>query len=185
MIAFVLGSAACVAADLEAAIALVRPDTLVAVNGAAPLWRGPLPHFATMHPEKASLWLTERAGRGLPPPEAIWCPPGIGRLHGLPWRFARAWGGSSGLFGVSVALGELGAHRVILCGVPLDAQPHVGERAPWTDALRYRYAWRARKRELVGKVKSMSGWTRELLGAPTPEWLGLAVSSAPEKAGQH
>jgi len=24
---------------------------------------------------------------------------------------------------------------------------------------------------LIGKVKSMSGWTRELLGEPTKEWI--------------
>lgn len=177
MIAFVLGSAASLASDLAAAIALARPDTVIAVNAASTVWKGPLPHLATMHPDKAPEWLAGRAGRGLPVPESLWCPPGTKRADGLPWRFARAWGGSSGLFAVSVALNQLGADRVVLCGVPLDRQPHFSDPAPWREALRYRYAWTARRRELAGRVRSCSGWTRDLLGPPTAAWLGTAVSS--------
>lgn len=185
MIAFVLGSAACLASDLEAAIALVpAPDTVIAVNAASTIWRGPLPHLATMHPDKAPGWLTERARRGLPAPEVLWRPPGSVRpADGLLWREADAWGGSSGLFGVSVAR-TIGATRIMLCGVPIDAQPHFTDAHPWRDAIRYRHAWVSRKRFLVEYVRSMSGWTAELLGRPDREWLG-AVSSAPTGAAQH
>lgn len=169
MIAFVCGSAACLPDDLEAARALAFPDLTVAVNAAAVAV--PAEHFATMHPKNAPRWLAARAEAGLPPPASIWCPPGVGTHDG--WRHAPAWGGSSGLFGVAVAM-ELGADRIVLCGVPLDPIPHIDDPEPWRDATRYRYAWRVHEVALRACVRSLSGWTRGLLGAPTAAWLGVS-----------
>lgn len=179
MIAFVLGSASCLAADIDAAMRVVIPDFVVAVNAAGRDFNGPLDHFATMHPELATGWLLARDKASLPPPRALWCPISARRDQRLPWRHAPSWGGSSGLFGAAVAM-EAGADRIILCGVPLDSSGHFDDPRPWKDALRYRAAWTCRRAMLVAKVRSMSGWTQALLGAPTREWLcrgtrGVAV----------
>lgn len=71
-----------------------------------------------------------------------------------------------------VATRELGCLGV-LCGMPMDERPHFhggrGRRA-WTDADFHWDVW-LRFRHLLGRARSMSGRTRELLGAPTAEEL--------------
>lgn len=89
--------------------------------------------------------------------------------------------GSSGLYAVGIALYELGCEKVVLCGVPMDERPRMGDTLSWVDrdpatgdkdklAL-FRPVWEAAFPKLDGRVRSMSGWTRELLGVPTAEWL--------------
>lgn len=90
---------------------------------------------------------------------------------GWPWPGH----GSSSLNAVYTGL-AMGYDRIILCGVPLDNQPHywqapwersnfrneVGER--WGGGLAF---WSNAARDLFeGRVKSMSGRTQELLGSP-------------------
>ena len=84
--------------------------------------------------------------------------------------------GTSGLGACLVGLG-LGYDKIVLCGVPLDNGPHNGEPS-WRRCTFTREAsstadngpnnhWR-RARDLIfrGRVKSMSGRTREWLGEP-------------------
>lgn len=96
-------------------------------------------------------------------------------------RFRWPWGGhgTSGLGATLVGIG-LGYDQIVLCGLPLDDGPHNGE-PPWR---RCKFAsaeaagpkdggvnahWkRARDLAFDSKVKSMSGRTREWLGAPGP-----------------
>jgi len=83
------------------------------------------------------------------------------------------WHGSSALFGVLVAL-ELGYTRIVLAGCPMDSKGHwyfptINEGPIWT-AESYQ-AWfeftlDPRKR----LVRSMSGYTEILLGAPDKEF---------------
>jgi hypothetical protein len=180
VIAFVFGSAACLAADMEQALAVGQPDMIIAVNAASVAVMGPVPHLATMHPANADGWLDQRRRRGLPDPDRMWCPEGSPGGQGARWSHAPAWGGSSGLFAVSVAVAA-GAERVVLCGVPLDAQPHFDDPRPWTAALLYRHAWTIRRSVLRVFVRSCSGWTRELLGPPTAEWLN-GEGAGPERS---
>ena len=86
-------------------------------------------------------------------------------------------GGSSGLLAVTVAL-ELGKEnqdqlRIVLAGVPMD--PAAGNfrapSVPWAEATVYHPAWEERAEALKKNVRSMSGWTAELLGKPTAAWL--------------
>lgn len=88
------------------------------------------------------------------------------------------WGGhaTSGL-GASLVGYGLGYDLSVLCGVPLDDGPHNGE-PPWRRCAftneaassvgddTNRYWKRARDLAFKGKVKSMSGRTREWLGSP-------------------
>ena len=82
--------------------------------------------------------------------------------------------GTSSLGAVYTAL-ALGYDQVVLCGVPLDNGPHFFE-PPWctsnfenecgkTVQGRLLY-WHASLQMFQGRVKSMSGRTKELVGAP-------------------
>jgi len=75
-------------------------------------------------------------------------------------------GGSSGLFAARVGLEVLKYERVVLCGIPMEATAHFNRPEPWADAIPSRQGWLEALPVLKGKVFSMSGWTRELLGAP-------------------
>lgn len=170
--AFVLGSANTLSGDLAAAYSMIPvPDTVIAVNSAGMDYEGVLPHFCTLHTEKIVGWLDARRNRGLPDPENFW----TSNIKQLPpsiaFRRVPSWDGSSGLLAVTVAL-YMGYEKVVLCGIPLDKQAaHYNINEPWMDAPRYRHAWTKNMPCMRDRVKSMSGWTRNLLGAPTLEWL--------------
>lgn len=76
--------------------------------------------------------------------------------------------GSSGLFAGKVALIDLGFDRIVFCGVPMLATPHFFDDVPWraASAIAFRRQWLGITLEYRNRMKSMSGWTRELLGAP-------------------
>ena len=73
--------------------------------------------------------------------------------------------GSSSLLGALAAI-KLGYDRIVLCGCPLEGKNNNG--SPYDS---FRVGWENKKKYLNDRVRSMSGWTRELLGAPTQEWL--------------
>lgn len=172
-VAFVMGGANTLQADLEAAKSLVKPHTLIFTNHIGRDWEGIVPHWVTLHTEKMPKWIREREDKGLPPAETFWTsntktiPP----EHQNLYSHVPSWDGSSGLLAVTVAM-WLGYEKIILCGVPLDKKAcHYDDKDPWMDAPRYRSAWTKRLKLLKGRVKSLSGWTKEILGAPSPEWL--------------
>ncbi len=61
----------------------------------------------------------------------------------------------------------MGYKRIILCGCPLTGNAPEGN--PYDD---FRPGWIENKAELVGRVTSMSGWTKELLGSPPDVTIG-------------
>lgn len=73
--------------------------------------------------------------------------------------------GSSALLGTLAAL-KLGYTRIILCGCPLTGKNDKGGAYE-----SFRVGWEQKQAFLAGRVRSMSGWTQELLGVPTEEWL--------------
>lgn len=88
------------------------------------------------------------------------------------WKWPLNGGGTSGLGAILVALG-LGYSHVVLAGMPLDNGPHNGE-PPWrttsftTEAQDGDTHWqRAIALAFRGRVKSLSGRTREWLGEPS------------------
>lgn len=99
-------------------------------------------------------------------------------------------GGASGLFACFIGL-MLGYSRIVLAGIPMDNAGHYFDPS-WqgTDLAdsTSRTVWRqANERWFQGRVKSLSGWTRDVLGAP--DWLtpGLAAGvggAAGREAGQ-
>jgi hypothetical protein len=131
-------------------------------------WPWLIAHAVTLHPHKMPGWLRERRARELPAPERLWCH--RGSVAGFT-DWTRDWAGSSGLFAVKIAR-ELGHERVILAGVPMTVQGgHFRRRQRWTAAFGFRPAWERRRAELAPYVRSMSGWTQEIFGAPDRAWL--------------
>ena len=161
----ILGDAAGVHAEAAEAMRLLTFDAVFAVNNIGIAW----PHvdvWATLHPEAVVNWcglargleLRERAGLNRP---ATWAhKPWLGVDMATP-----DWGGSSGLFAVKVAL-ECAFDAIVLAGIPMSDGPHFYHDEPWKEMPRYRRAWQARAEELRPFVRSMSGWTREMFGAP-------------------
>lgn len=168
MRALVIGGGACVWDDLAALKALIGcwTGTVLAVNDVGADYPGRIDHWCSLHPEKFHLWRPKRLGNA---DYVTWAHPG----HGVADQVMSTtddWSGSSGLFAVKVAL-ETGHDRIVLCGVPMDTRPHYFDGSPWVEQDAFAPAWRIRADQLRDKVKSMSGWTRTLLGAPAPDWL--------------
>lgn len=73
--------------------------------------------------------------------------------------------GSSAMTAVLAAL-RMGYRRAVLCGCPLTGNAPEGN--PYEA---FRLGWLDRQEELGDRVRSMSGWTMELLGFPDRRWL--------------
>src|SRR5690606_42120362 len=69
------------------------------------------------------------------------------------------------------ALPILGLDRVVFCGVPMTITPHYFGGVLWDIADHYFKRWYMIAPEFQARMKSMSGRTRELLGAPDKEWV--------------
>jgi len=177
----VLGGARCVWDDLERAKQIGSYDAVVAVNDMLAHYSGEVEIFATLHIEKAAQWIVERGDKGFPPAKIIAGHKGH-IWEALPnrmqpdYRTDYRWpgmsaSGSSGLFAVKVAL-EHGFDKVVLCGVPMQAeQAHFFDAKPWDEVKSFTDAWTVALPYIKDFTRSMSGYTRELLGEPTPEWL--------------
>lgn len=175
--ALVCGGGADVWRERESALAMLGPPAFaVACNEAAVHFPGALRGFCTLHPEKLPAWLETRAGLRLPAPDAVFshkaraCVTRVVPHKVWPGGLKLNRSGSSGLFCVRVAL-ELGATHVVVCGVPMTATLNRFSQQKWAAAEHYRVAWEAAAAVIGARCRSMSGWTRELLGPPTPEWL--------------
>jgi hypothetical protein len=73
---------------------------------------------------------------------------------------------------VTVAILALGLNKIVLAGVPLVAdEAHYFDQRRWTEAERYKPHWDRYLHLMRNRVKSMSGWTRQLLGAPDADWI--------------
>lgn len=180
-VALVLGGAACLWSDLDAALALGEFDAVIACNDAAASWPGRLDAAVSLHPEKFGLWMTRRVATGYRMPERTFSfrAPNGGKgqyvTHQTPYQFpGQTQTGSSGLFALKVALTDLGCDRAVLCGIPLTAdQAHFFDPKTWRAATSYRDGWKQALPQIKHRARSMSGWTAELLGQPDEEWLGL------------
>lgn len=159
------------ALDLLAVVG-AEPVSL-AINEAGIYHPDPLDHWVSLHPDKLVVepneWALQRERNGGSPAGTVWS---VTRLHSTVDRTVRNWnGGSSGLLATDAAVNGLGLSHVILCGVPIDARPNEFKGEPWAQFERFQAAWKRAQPKMAGRVRSMSGWTRELLGSPTLDWL--------------
>jgi hypothetical protein len=177
-VALILGGAACLWEDVGAALTLLGapPATeneaswpagpVIATNEAGAAWAGCLDHWVTRHPEKLGTWQALRRVRGYPD--------GYEVCSNQAWSgvdvVIAPWGSTSGLLAVARARG-LGVRRAVLCGIPMTVTAHFFDAKPWRNAGNAWRGWAANEHKMRGWVRSMSGRTRDMLGAPTLRWL--------------
>lgn len=182
MIALVLGGASSLLPDVAFAKTLVNPRfcTIIACNDAGIEWPGPLDHWVTAHPDELPIREKRRRERGYPGGYETWTrpyPAGMKDREAMCDHVITGYeDGSSGLLALGVAL-KLGCHA-ILCGIPMDEQPHFNRTGNWKAAKGYRNAWLAMEDQLRARARSCSGWTMGILGKPTPEWVAQHLVAA-------
>lgn len=180
MLMIIVGSAACVRADLAALRRLLgkRPwptglPPVIAINRQISDFAGDIVAGVTLHPENAPDF---RAGRQQQAPWKLWTGregddrPGVDRTINRHF----AWHGTSAAFAVQVGLEHLGATKLVLVGCPIDATPHYDGPHTLDDRGRlnwYREGWTKMPPHIRARVRSMSGWSADYLGAPDKEWL--------------
>lgn len=158
------GPVAGVVACNEAGIAVARLDAWV-----------------SLHPQywDKKGWLAARAAKRYPAPplythDLRHAPPGAVQT---PYCFpGQEHSGSSGMFAAKVALVDLCFDRAVLCGVPMSPMDHFHGATHWRVKSgagrvsdlprRYLDRWREVPAEYKDRIRSMSGATRDLLGAP-------------------
>ena len=159
----IYGAAPCVDEDYTAAIKLAGVADVVGVGLDTSEVRLPFDWIVTLHPVEAQEIKERRAAAGLG--EII-----IVAHEKQNWEVDvlepyTPPTGSSALLGVNYGI-RLGYRKIILCGCPL-----TGKNAGGYEYARLRDGWTFKKDEIMGMVKSMSGWTKDLIGEPTKEWL--------------
>lgn len=170
----VLGGAGGVWSDLDQALELCPDADIGAVNEAGRDYTGHLTLFASLHPEKFQRWQRDRERKGLNTDYTA-CSHKRHFDTRIDFVTNEIWGGTSGLFLCQVAAINFGYDRIICCGMPIDDRAKYFDSKAWEGVKRYRRGWveATQQPELKGKIRSMSGWTRELLQAPTPDWLAV------------
>ena len=158
--ALVLGGAQCLWDDVEAALRLGEYGAVIACNDAGASWPGPLDAICSLHEDKLrKIWLVRRARAGYVPPNVIATK--ATHTHQFDGQTAS---GSSGLFALKLALIDLGFERAVLCGIPMDIQPHFFGGDFWPGAKSHKRGWEQALPVIKDRARSMSGWTKELLG---------------------
>jgi hypothetical protein len=169
--ALIVGGAASVWDDVERALDLSEYDGVIVVKRMLHHWKGPLTAFVTLHPELIATSLRERRHAGLPMNDFLIITTRNETRRDVKVDHVLAdWGGSSGLFAVKAAQ-HLGFDRNVLCGIPITATPHFDRAQDWKVAYNYQKGWRNYFENIRYTTRSMSGWTRSLLGEPTEAWL--------------
>ena len=172
-VALILGGADCLRADVDAALALFAPDLIVATNNAGVDYEGRVDHWVTFHPDKMGEWVRARKKAGRPDAGTLWKPNHRNSPTGLEMRAISSYGGSSGLLACLVVVNALSA-RGVLAGCPMQVErSHYWDpkKRPWPEAPAYWNAWKSTYPRIKDGIRSMSGKTRELLGAPTLDWI--------------
>lgn len=175
--ALCLGGADCVWDDVlawEEMYGKPWDGLVIAANDVGAHWPRDLHHWVTLHPNRLMKWQVLRRRNGFSDGYQSWGGKRRGEFRNVtilePWST-----GSSGMLAVQVAQ-HVGCQRAILCGIPMTSTGHFGESAEgfgptWYAAAGHWRAWPDMKFRMEPWVRSMSGRTRELLGAPTLDWL--------------
>lgn len=152
-------------------------DMAVACNDAGAEWPHTLDAWATLHPEKMGAWSAKRAANGFTPSVTghyAHRQPDLKHCGGVHFNISEILfpgqkkTGSSGLYAAKVAMIDLGADRLVFCGVPMTITPHFFDSQDWKSAEGFRRQWLSVPSVYRARMRSMSGWSRALLGQP--EW---------------
>lgn len=168
--ALVLGGASCLLDDLYELP--IRFDGVVACNDAGMYWPGDLDAWVTLHPAKMNQWRQKRRANGHSEPGRFFAHQEQGNyIRRTAYKFQGVTSsGSSGMFAAKVALVDLSFDRAVLCGIPMMRKPHFFDRHDWRSATHFRHAWESLPKPYMERMRSMSGWTRCLLGSPR-DWV--------------
>lgn len=178
--ALIVGCSDSVWDDVTEAQNLTRFDAVYCVKLAGVHWPHQFQTWITLHPEWMQKYADERASLGRPGGYE-WVAPLKGEVgrhaqHEPNRRVSYRWPGmnasaSSGIYGAKVALDD-GFERVVLAGIPMQAGgKHFTRGKEWTQCDAFLVGLKNSIPFLKDKVRSVSGLTKELLGAPTPGWL--------------
>ena len=187
-----VGSAPCYRDDLDRALALYPDAEVMLINGACQLVEQ-ADHVLSGHTDKAEFFMAARRARfpAAPPVRvhANWTgkgpPPAATYPSVTDWWPADVSSGATSA-GKAALIGlRMGMARIVLCGCPMDgsgyapgetegipqmrAVQRVGDPAKQKASTIRRYTWTMQqlaKTTFKGRVFSMSGNTREWLGAP-------------------
>ena len=192
MTCLIVGCAQCVWDDVRAAQQLCDFDAVYCVKQAGIHWPHKFEVWATLHPEFMDGYEAERAALGLPGGYEIVSPLDglVGRHAGVGKNIKRKTdyrfpgmnaSASSGIFAVKVALDD-GFDRIVLAGIPMTKE--AGHFLPktknvnreirgvvWNQRENFMPGFEIAKKFLIGKVRSMSGHTAQVLGTPDRAWL--------------
>lgn len=102
-------------------------------------------------------------------------------VEGASWNMDDTlWHGSTSLFAVLTSL-TMGYHRIVLAGCPLDSKGHWHtpghDGPPWTRETYQAWFEFADTPDGVNKVRSLSGYTKTMLGYPNEEFLNESSPS--------
>lgn len=151
----------------------VRPwkGEIMAVNDIGAHLHDTVAHWVSLHPEYLPGWRNYRQrhcyGNGQVP---ICHSQLVAEGVDVTWRLGNL-GGTSGLYACFIGL-MLGYTEIVLAGIPMDNSGHYFD-PPWTQQTGFsddhatKLSWEWAKVEIFGdRVRSLSGWTRDILGAP-------------------
>lgn len=162
--ALVCGAAATLTEDYERATEM-RPDaTVIGVNDVSEVLK--LDHLFTLDPEKVGKWhewQTRLFGWG-------YLAHSNRAADGIDVSWPEIEGKGTSAWAAAKMARLMGFEEVILCGAPLDPVPYV-KRGPAQAFVRPKMldthrSYVAADTEPHDVIRSMSGWTREVLGAP-------------------
>jgi len=166
----IIGSASCVWEDLRRYDPLHNGDRM-AINNMMAHYVGRLDHGVTIHYDWLPGWGFRQAYLASHVPwEPMATHSGVKRSWvKYAWPLKRD-GGTSGLFGVLIAL-LMGYQKIVLAGMPCDDSPNFcdspyGKHAQYGRETVHREWLSARDAVFKGRVKSLSGNTAKWLGEP-------------------
>lgn len=167
----VVGCADCVWDDLKSIS--YRSKHVLVLNDIGIYFPGYMEHWATCHPNIINGGQKVRDQHRDHKDFVTHIPDyAVPKIPGYIWTIPKL-AGTSGMFGVLIGLG-LGYKRIILAGIPLTCTAHFWYPSVPVkmDKKGIRQSWeRISNLIFEGRVRSLSGWTKELLGEPTEEWL--------------
>ena len=154
----IIGSAACAENDL-ARFDKLHNGVRIAVNDAIPWYKGKLDYAVSLHPSKLWFWCKARKDKPIPisTHRAGGWPEIIFPIH--------ADGATSGLNAVIISL-LIGFDPIVLAGIPVSDDPKLNGEMGRISAETMQKEWMIFSRFFGGKVRSLSGWTRDTFGAP-------------------
>lgn len=179
-VALVLGGADCLHEDVAEYLDGDRPcHGMIACNDAIGEFRD-LTAGVTLHPENLAGWIGTRRNKGWPSipyytHKVTKRYPALPGMTVTDYNFpGQQESMTSAVMAAKVALLDLEFDHVVFCGVPMTNTPHYIHRpeAPtWDIADHYYKRWKTMiADEYKARMRSMSGRTRELLGAPDKEF---------------